>query len=177
MTDSEYEELTARLAEDLVQGAGDHPVRLQHGRQSHVSGGSGFPHQIDVAIWTASRLLVIECKCWRESIPVAQLLTFAARVYDIRAANPGIAVLASMATTTGYDGGCSILAPFFGIELDSVASEHEYALRYRNHQSLGLLTQQPLLMTRSPRTFYRSDRSMGLPSKCCCRARAFQRKA
>jgi len=155
MTDTEYEELTARLATALARDAAEPPIWVRHGRKSQVPGKSGFPHQIDVAIRTQRRLFVAECKCWGDKVGVRELLTFAARVLDIRAASPEVPVVASMVTTKGYDSGCTILGSFFEVHVDKVASPHEYALTYGHHEARGdidgaALSEQGLVQDRAP---------------------------
>jgi hypothetical protein len=94
----EYEEFVARSFEALkLAGIG----RLS--RNCHFVGKSGHRHQIDIAIELSlaglDLLILIECKSYRRSVEVADVLELIGRLHDI-SAHKGVIV-----TTVGFQEG------------------------------------------------------------------------
>lgn len=99
----EYEEFVARSFETLqLTGIGTLT------RNRHFLGKSGHSHQIDIAIEiavaTLQLLVIVECKCYRRSVEVADVLEFVSRIQDI-GASKGV-----MVTTIGFQEGAVRLA-------------------------------------------------------------------
>ena len=68
----------------------------------------------------------------------------AARLADIQSANPTKKVLASIASTKRVDTGAQVLANYFGVRLDTVLNEAEYAVRIGNAVAVGMVEQANL---------------------------------
>lgn len=104
-------------------------------------GASGFFHQIDVSVQTVEQLVLIECKYWEQQVDAEAVLTMAARLADIQTANPTKKVSASIASTKGVNPGAQVLANYFGMRLETVLNEAEYAIRVGNAVAVGLVEQ------------------------------------
>ena len=138
MNSSRYEHLVANLAGAIASGyAPKMEVRVNRGATNRVRGASGYSHQIDVTVQETGRLLLIECKCWNKKIDPEAVLAFAARVLDIRAAEDAREVTGRLVTTVGATDGVESLCKYFGIGVDNVTSEHEYALRIWSKAGFG----------------------------------------
>jgi len=116
-----YESLVHNLIDELTSGATSFS-----GVQ--VAGASGFDHQIDVSVLTPTNLAIVECKHWSDPIDAEPVLAFAARLSDIRAANPGLKIHASLVSTKDATRGATKLAEYFGVSLDVVLNECEFAV-------------------------------------------------
>jgi hypothetical protein len=133
MTDREYETLVHRLVDELAQSTGScADAQVNGGCQNKVIGASGFSHQIDVSLHAGSTVVLVESKLWLAPVDAEAVLTLAARLVDIRAANPTATVHASLVSTKGVTRGAEQLARYFGVSLDVVANEREYAIRLSN---------------------------------------------
>ncbi len=138
-----YEQLVARVAGaviDHVEGAGS--AKIAFGRSSTVAGASGYRHQVDVVAETPEALLLLECKCWRRRVGVPALLTFAARVADIRQARTGQRVTAGLATKVGFQKGAQTLAQHYEISTDLVRGADDFVIRYKDSLNLGIKGQE-----------------------------------
>ena len=58
-------------------------------------------------------------------------MSFAARVQDIREANPGCLVKGAITTTQRHSKGVGALAEYFDVTLQRVTSAHEFAFLYK----------------------------------------------
>jgi hypothetical protein len=95
MAPEAYEQLVAEILDAMDrQVEGVAPSNVGHGPTNHVSGKSGFAHQIDVSVRGDHDLVVVECKCWSSKVRPEAVLAFAARVIDIRAAHTNAPVAA-----------------------------------------------------------------------------------
>ena len=139
---NEYENLVKQLFASLVEHVDGLPCNsAKGGRTNHEMGASGYQHQIDVSVRTATELHLIECKYWKRRVTPDALLSLAARVQDIRKANPGWTVKGAVATTQGYSAGVAKLAEFFNVTLQRVGSAQEFAFDYRNQINLHVITE------------------------------------
>lgn len=133
MKSDEYENLVKDLFGSLVETVEGLPAdSIRAGRLNRETGASGYQHQIDVSVRTASELHLIECKYWKRRVTPEALLSFAARVNDIRQANPGCVVKGAVATTKGHSQGVGTLTQYFDVILQRVASAHEFAFLYKS---------------------------------------------
>jgi len=133
MKSDEYENLVKQLFGSLVEAVEGLPAdSIQCGRPSRETGASGYRHQIDVSVRTATELHLIECKYWKRRVTPEALLSFAARLHDIREANPGCAVKGAVATTKSHSEGVGMLAQYFDVTLQRIASAHEFAFIYKS---------------------------------------------
>lgn len=139
MKPTDYEDLVAELAVNLVSRSNSYPlVRIDSGRTNRIAGASGFKHQIDVSVSDPSRRLLIECKYWKKRIDPEACLAFAARVFDIRDANKGRNVTGRIVTTCSVTNGVHQLADYFDLGVDRILSAQEYAIRIWNLVGIGL---------------------------------------
>jgi hypothetical protein len=130
---NEYETVVRDLISRLVEGTPALlPSQVSGGVTNTITGASGFAHQIDVSVRAHSFLILIECKCWSRPVDAEAVLVLAARLVDIRGANPPLDVSASLVSTKDATEGARILATYFGINLDVVSSVDEYGMRLKN---------------------------------------------
>jgi hypothetical protein len=139
MVDSaQYEKQVARIVQSLFDEIDEIDAsNTQCGRTSFVDGASGHSHQIDVQIGGDSDLYLIECKCWKDSIPVEAVLAFYGRISDIQGCQSR-SVHGSIVTKTGYQAGAEKVAAYFGIDLAYVKSESDFAIRFKGNIWVGL---------------------------------------
>ena len=138
MNSSKYEQLVSELAGMIASGStAERRVQVNYGTTNLIKGASAYSHQIDVTVQETGRLLLIECKCWNKKVDPEAVLAFAARVLDIRAAEDAREVTGRLVTTVGATDGVDTLCKYFGIDVDNVTSEHEYALRSWSKAGFG----------------------------------------
>lgn len=140
MKSHEYENLVKQLMTNLVERVDGLPAcAVNYGRKNLVQGASGYKHQIDVSIQIPNEIHLIECKSWKKKVTPDALLTLAARLHDIRAANPVRIVKGALVTSTGYGHGVIPLAKFFAITLQQASSPQEFVLNYRDQIHLSVV--------------------------------------
>jgi hypothetical protein len=142
-----YELLVQRLVEKLIRSVPRLATSIVLGgatKKSKHRGASGYFHQIDVSVQLVELLVLIECKYWKSQVDTEAVLTMVARLADIQMANPSKKVSASIASTKGVDSGAQVLANYFGVRLETVLNEAEYAIRIGNAVALGLVEQANL---------------------------------
>jgi hypothetical protein len=140
MTGLQYEALVRKMVREfraITQALGTYKVKGGAGKR--VLGASGFQHQIDVMVRNPTDLLLIECKRWKKKVGVGPVMILAARIIDIRAAVPATRVHGSIVSMKKITPKARILAKYFRIEIDTVRSLHEYAIRVFNHIFAGFL--------------------------------------
>ena len=98
---------------------------------------SGQPHQIDVAIWGAKDLILIECKHReKEPINVDMVLTFFGRLYDIRQfllhKGEFYTIHGIMVASKRFRKGAVKIAKFYGIDLQASNSIEYFTVKYKN---------------------------------------------
>jgi hypothetical protein len=80
-----YEEVVSRLAQQLRDQMPQlREARIAFGRENLIEGASGYCHQIDVSAQTDAVALLVECKCWQDTVDTVNTLTFCARHVDIK---------------------------------------------------------------------------------------------
>jgi len=163
MKPEEYESLVASIATQLSRRADQSPpLEVLYGRTNLWQGDSSFQHQIDVSVTIGDRAYLFECKCWSSQVGTDAVLTFAARLCDIRGAYKGM-VKGSLVTTVGWDPGVETLARYFEIGLDRVASATEFCLRVGDRVGVGFPEALPLFesvsakVQRAPKTSSEDD--------------------
>jgi hypothetical protein len=117
----DYEEFVARSFEALqLTGIG------QLTRNRHFVGKSGHRHQIDIAIEikvaVLDLLVLIECKCYRRSVEVSDVLEFVSRLHDIGASK------GAMVTTVGFQEGAILLAKSHRVALITTTPERSFQI-------------------------------------------------
>jgi len=133
MTSNEYEEVTGQIARSIFeQVEGVKSESVAYGKKNRWRGASGYNHQIDVSVRGVQDIWLIECKCWKSKVRPESVLTFAARIWDIRDGQArDVKLHPSLITTRGFQPGAEILARFFGIRLDYVNSLNEFLIRFK----------------------------------------------
>lgn len=139
MDPSSYERVTAEIARSVfVRAEGLQATKVLFGRSNKWEGGSGFSHQIDVAIHNSTDVVLVECKHWASrAVRVEHLLTFIARVHDIRMIEKRT-IHPVMVASTSFQSGCHVLAAHYGIDLEVIASPGSFAFQYKGLRSVGI---------------------------------------
>ena len=132
---SEYERLVNLLISDLC-GA-DSGKSVRGGDSNLISGASGHNHQIDVSIHSPGELVLIECKHVGKNLEPHHVLTHAARLLDIRAANPNLSVSASIVSIKSGSMGARRIADYFGLEMDLAFSLEDYCVTIKERHHVG----------------------------------------
>lgn len=131
MKSAEQEALVAEIVEAL---AGRHTqggcAHVGHGNANKLPGASGFRHQIDVSAMLGGDLALYECKRWGRNVGPSAVLTFAARVIDIRDANPGLQVHPYIVVNRALTKGAKNLAEHFKIDQLAVKSPTELVVSF-----------------------------------------------
>ena len=139
MNSTDYEQLVAELAQNLVSQSNSNPlVKIGWGSTNRIAGASGFEHQIDVSVSDPSRMLLIECKYWKKRIDPEASLAFAARVIDIGDNNKGREVIGRIVTTYNVTNGVRQIADYFNLGVDRVLSAQEYVLQIWNYVGIAV---------------------------------------
>lgn len=128
----DYERVTSEIMRPIyerVHGRVPEPT-LRHGDANEWVGASGFPHQIDASIEGPHRILLIECKHWEKPIGVEHVLTFVARIHDIRKANPSKDIHAHLVTKTGFTQPLRQFAEHYSITCDVIPDAGNFAVQY-----------------------------------------------
>jgi hypothetical protein len=138
MTAAEYETVVRDIAEALVSKATPPgPPEVYCGKAKLWPGASGYAHQIDVSLEGADYIVWIECKKWSSRVEVPAMLTFAARLVDLRAENTGKQCYGFMVTTCGFESGVKTIAVYFDVELYRVQSATDFAMQFRDRALVG----------------------------------------
>jgi hypothetical protein len=134
----EYEKLLAQIVNQLFENVIELDTSITRwGYANKIPGASRHEHQIDVSISGKSDLYLVECKCWTNPITVESVLAFYGRLQDIRGIETRT-VHGTMATTDRYQPGAEKVGEYFGINLELVKSESEFALRFKGSVWSGL---------------------------------------
>jgi hypothetical protein len=136
MSSTEYEEVTRDVAKSIVEQV-EGASLPESGKENHKTGRSGHQHQIDVSFSNKQTLVLVECKCWGNRVPVGRVLEFAARLIDIQIAEPR-PVNGVMVTTVGFQQGAKTVADFFNIELWLLTNATEFAATYKDLIGVGI---------------------------------------
>jgi hypothetical protein len=138
MTPEQYEALTGSVVRDISSSLSDMAdAELHYGRTNKINGASGFKHQVDVSLTSASWLVLVECKRWLKKIGVQEVLVLASRSADIKEKEPGKKLWVSMVTQKGASGNAQTLARHFDINIDVVRSASEFSVRLRSRVGMG----------------------------------------
>jgi Restriction endonuclease len=138
MNASEYERITSDIANSVFARAeGMYSLAVQIGSKSKWPGQSGFVHQIDVAIEGSTDIIMVECKHWKNHIKAEHLLTFIARIVDIRSVLQK-KIHPMMVTSERFQSGCKKLAEFYGIDLEIISSPGNFAFEYKGVRFVGI---------------------------------------
>ena len=131
----QQEAIAAQYAQSIYESVeGIAPAQIKYGRENQLIGLSGQSHQIDVAIWGAEDIILIECK-HRENKPidVDLVLTFFGRLYDIRQYflynDKSYTIHGVMVASKPFRRGSISIAKFYGIDLQSSSSIQYFALK------------------------------------------------
>jgi hypothetical protein len=134
----EYEQVLSQLVRAIYELAeGIAPEQVRYGSTNLWKGASSYQHQIDVSVLGPGNVLLVECKCWKEKVPVEKVLAFFGRIHDIGPAFQG-QIHPVIVTTKGFQPGAEMVARYYGIDLKIVRSATEFAIAYKNHTMFGV---------------------------------------
>ena len=136
LSPAEYEELVHDLVDGLGVAFGDGALR--GGKANRLCGASGYRHQIDVSIHLPEKIILIECKRFNRPVAVHHALTLAARLQEIREANPSCMVTASLVSTQAVTAGSLKIAKHSEFSIDQVTSLAEYAITILRTHYVGV---------------------------------------
>lgn len=137
---AEYEQLVSEIAKGICMSVPElHGLVPGSGRKNRILGASGYLHQIDVSLREMGHIFLIECKRWKKTIGVAEVLVLAGRASDIQACSPECLVTAIMVSVSGASRGAQKLARHFAIESEIATSPSEFGLRIGRfvHQAMS----------------------------------------
>lgn len=103
LSPAENEHLVQELVDGLGAALGENSLR--GGKANRIPGASGYRHQIDVSIHLFGKIVLLECKRFNRPVAIQHALTLAARLQDIREANPFCDVTASLVSTRAVTAG------------------------------------------------------------------------
>jgi hypothetical protein len=84
-----------------------------------------------VSVQSHQDLILVECKYWNKNVPAHAILTFFARVYDIRPTFNG-QVHPVIVTKVGFQAGAEPLAAYYNINLQVIPSASAFGFMYKN---------------------------------------------
>jgi hypothetical protein len=132
MTPQEYEQIVSEIAQSIFERVeGTAPHQVKYGKKNRWVGASGYRHQIDVSVQSHQDLILVECKYWNKNVPAHAILTFFARVYDIRPTFNG-QVHPVIVTKVGFQAGAEPLAAYYNINLQVIPSASAFGFMYKN---------------------------------------------
>jgi|SRR5882724_528324 len=139
MNATDYEIVTGEIANSVFARAEGFPSEnVKVGSKSKWLGQSGFTHQIDVAIEGDSDIIMVKCKHWKNRcIKAEHLLTFIARINDLRPVTKKT-IHPVIVTPYRFQSGCNMLAAFYKIDLDRIASAGNFAFAYKGIMRVGI---------------------------------------
>lgn len=136
LSPAEYESLVHTLVGQFRAVLGNDALR--GGKANRIPGASGFLHQIDVSIHMPDKLVLLECKLLKRAVSAHSALVLAARLQDIRQANPSLAISGSLVSTKPVTSGVLKLAQHFEFSVDLVNSLQDYTIHILNVHFAGL---------------------------------------
>lgn len=150
MTPSEYESLTAKIAEDIrVSSEAIGSLTVGFGSANKICGASGYKHQIDVSLLDDTRIFIIECKRWDKHVGVQDVLVLASRAQDLRNMHPEKSVKTILASTKGVSKNAAKVAKHFDIEIEIIKSAADFTLRIGLYLQVSVMTTVSITTTPS----------------------------
>lgn len=131
MKPEDYEQLTSRIAESIYTAVeGITPEQVLHGRRSKWVGQSGYEHQIDVIVRGPNDAILVECKYWEDPVAPEGVLTFIARLLDIRPTFAGT-IHGVVVTKSGLTCGAELLARYYNIDTQVIPGPEAFGFSYK----------------------------------------------
>jgi len=101
----EYEELVLRILQECYERRGRRILDAKQGKSNIWVGQSGCEHQIDVSLELDNEIVLAECKSLNKAVDLPLVLTFLARIMDIKPAISGKFVHGVIFSSIGFQGG------------------------------------------------------------------------
>jgi hypothetical protein len=142
-TAAEYERLVANIVGGIC--AADQRFKqpdIKKRRTNRIRGASGFEHQIDVSLGQPGVLYLIECKCWKRKIGVAEMLVLVSRARDIQENDKGVSIMPIIVSQAGPTRGAKLIGQRFHVKIARAKSAREFGLQLG--QSIFSATGEPL---------------------------------
>ncbi|OAI48297.1 hypothetical protein AYO43_03805 [Nitrospira sp. SCGC AG-212-E16] len=131
MTPEEYEQLTSQIAGSIYTAVeGITPEQVLFGRCSKWVGQSGYEHQIDVTVRGPNDAILVECKYWQDPVPPEGVLTFIARLLDIRPTFAGV-IHGVIVTKSGLTSGAGLLARHYETDTQVIPGPEAFGVSYK----------------------------------------------
>jgi len=141
MKSKKYEQLTSQIAKSFYRKVeGIKPQQVSHGQRSKWTGKSRYKHQIDVIVRGPSDAILVECKYWEKPVPPEAVLTFSARVSDIRPTFAGT-IHPVVVTKSRFTRGAKLLAKYYEIDIAVIRNPAAFAFSYKKLRGISLATQ------------------------------------
>ncbi len=142
MKPENYEQLTSQIAQSIYTAVeGITPEQVRYGRKSRWVGQSGYEHQIDVIVRGPNDAILVECKYWEKPVPPEAVLTFSARLSDIRPTFPGT-IHGVVVTKSRFTRGAKLLAEHYEIDTAVIRNPEAFAFSYKKLRQISLATQR-----------------------------------
>ena len=159
MTPEEYEKVASEIVQSIYKRVeGIAPKQVGCGRLNRFQGASGYRHQIDVSVGDSKNLILVECKHWKNRVPVGKVLEFHSRITDIKPTKD-VDIHGVIVSPHGFQSGAWTAANHFGIDLQFVRSAGEFGIAYKKllliqpaHATFTLSTSCPTVIVSGPRT-------------------------
>ena len=140
MKPEDYEQLTSQIADSIYTAVeGISPEQVLYGRRSRWIGQSGYEHQIDVIVRGPNDAILVECKYWEGPVPPEGVLTFIARLLDIRPTFAGT-IHGVVVTRSGLTGGAKLLAGHYNIDNQVIPGPEAFGFSYKKLRQISLGT-------------------------------------
>ena len=138
MRHPDQEALVATLVADLSARRELQGAEVGHGAKNQILGASGYRHQIDISVRAASDLVLYECKYWGRNVGPGAVLALAARGIDIQNSHKELQVDLNIVVSNQLTNGARLIANYFHIEEQVVASLNELSIAYKGDRHIGV---------------------------------------
>lgn len=101
----EYEHLVLKALQTYCKCQGKTVLATGRGKSNIWVGQSGCEHQIDVSVELEDEVVLAECKCQKREVGLSPVLTFLARIMDIKPTKPEKNVHGIVFSNLGFQGG------------------------------------------------------------------------
>ena len=137
MNPKNYERLINQIAASIYKAVeGITPEQVLYGQRSKWIGQSGYEHQIDVIVRGLNDAILVECKYWEKRVPPGGVLTFIARLSDIRPTFSGT-IHGVVVTKRGLTSGAYLLAEYYRIDSQVIPSPEAFGFSYKTLRLLS----------------------------------------
>lgn len=137
MKPEDYEQLISQIAESIYTTVeGISPEQVLYGTKGKWVGQSGYEHQIDVIVQGPNDAILVECKYWEDPVPPDGVLTFNARLLDIRPTFAGT-IHGVVVTKSGLTSGAVLLAGHYKIDTQVIPGPEAFGFSYKKLRQIS----------------------------------------